>query len=95
MENSERDGNTRSPDLPLASKSDNNQTVRKTVYGLQTSAQETVLALRLTIPIHTIRDENLSLSFSCYNQGKREALCWLFSVFKGWDQVPDCEDAVC
>ena len=71
------------------------QSVRKTVYGLQTSGQETVLALRLTIPIHTIRDENLSLSFSCYNQGKREALCWLFSVFNGWDQVPDCQDAAC
>ena len=69
--------------------------MRKTVYGLQTSGQETVLALRLTIPIHTIRDENLSLSFSCYNQGKREALYWLFSVFKGWDQVPDCQDAAC
>ena len=71
------------------------QMVRKTVYGLHTSAQETVLTLRLTIPIYTIRDENPSLLFSCYNQRKRETLCWLFSVFKGGDQVPDCEDAAC
>ena len=72
------------------------QTVRKMVYDLQTSAQETVLTLRLTIPIHTIRNENLSVSFSSYTtKEKREALCWLFSVFKGWDQVPDCEDAAC
>ena len=66
------------------------------VYDLQTSAQETVLTLRLTSPIHTIRNENLSVSFSSYTtKEKREALCWLFSVFKGWDQVPDCEDAAC
>lgn len=63
------------------------QKMRETVDGLQTSAQETVLTLRLTIPVYTIRDENLSLLFSCYNQRKREALCWFLCVLKGRGQA--------